>query len=562
MRVREFTTTPLVARPPRAMAWVLLLASALAVLLIGLAGTALILTNLEGGPIRAWWTLWPQLLAASALTVASLSLRAVRWIFLLRRSDTRIPIRDAYIGYLAGLSLLFAPLLLGEIAVRAAINRVRGRVPVTTTVVVNVWERALDAAALGLIGAVAGARLGQVTPWNWVLLAGAVLSLFGSVRRLALGVVVAAIHPFTRRFDGDRPRHVGRLSQSSAWWPALAASVAAWTLPGIGLWLLAGVWGQPFGLTAAEHAYATSSASSMLTVAPGGVLVAGRHMLSSLGAHGVSEELAVLTVVGVRLATVGVSMLIGGVFTLIHLRSAPSDGSSHFDEIADAYDVQIPEARRLALLTRKTGLMRDALECYGVGRLGLDVGCGQGAYVGQMRALGFDVSGIDASDNQVAIARKKLGPNAAVGTGSALEIPAPADTFDFVYTINVLHHLSSIAEQQRAFVELLRVLKPGGVLFVHEINTRNMLFRFYMGYVFPSLNCIDEGVERWLLPHHLGQYTDARVEDVRYFTFLPDFVPGRVARVLAPIERALEASPLKVYSAHYMAIVRKGTGHR
>ena len=33
--------------------------------------------------------------------------------------ETRIPIRDAYIGYFAGLSLLFAPFLLGEIAVRA-----------------------------------------------------------------------------------------------------------------------------------------------------------------------------------------------------------------------------------------------------------------------------------------------------------------------------------------------------------------------------------------------------------------------------------------------------------
>ena len=60
---------------------------------------------------------------ACVLTVASLSLRSLRWIFLLRRAETRIPIRDAYIGYFAGLSLLFAPLLLGEIAVRACVHR-------------------------------------------------------------------------------------------------------------------------------------------------------------------------------------------------------------------------------------------------------------------------------------------------------------------------------------------------------------------------------------------------------------------------------------------------------
>jgi hypothetical protein len=103
---------------------------------------------------------------------------------------------------------------------------------------------------------------------------------------------------------------------------------------------------------------------------------------------------------------------------------------------------------------------------------------------------------------------------------------------------------------------MLRVTKAGGLLFVHEINTRNILFRFYMGYIFPSLNCIDEGVERWLLPHRLELYTRQPIVEVQYFTFLPDFVPQRLVRVLRPIERLLEISPLRVYSAHYMAVVK------
>ena len=44
------------------------------------------------------------------------------------------------------------------------------------------------------------------------------------------------------------------------------------------------------------------------------------------------------------------------------MRSPRAADQSHFDAIADAYDVQIPEARRLALLTRKTELMREVLE--------------------------------------------------------------------------------------------------------------------------------------------------------------------------------------------------------
>jgi SAM-dependent methyltransferase len=141
--------------------------------------------------------------------------------------------------------------------------------------------------------------------------------------------------------------------------------------------------------------------------------------------------------------------------------------------------------------------------------------------------------------------------------GSLLRIPEPDASYDFVYTINVLHHLASVEEQRKAFAELVRVLRPGGVLLVHEINTRNILFRFYMGYVFPTLNCIDEGVERWLLPHRMALYTDAPLVELRYFTFFPDFLPQAVVRVLSPLERLLEGSALRVYSAHYMAVLRK-----
>jgi SAM-dependent methyltransferase len=200
--------------------------------------------------------------------------------------------------------------------------------------------------------------------------------------------------------------------------------------------------------------------------------------------------------------------------------------------------------------------MRDILDAESSGRTGLDVGCGQGWHVRRMRELGYDVVGIDDSAGQVQQAARRLGSTDWVRAGSVLNIPASDASYDFAYVINVLHHLPTIDDQRRAFSELFRVLKPGGLLFVHEINTRNILFRFYMGYVFPSLNCIDEGVERWLLPHRLNAYTPAPVEAVRYLTFLPDFMPQAFVRLLTPVERVLEASPLRIYSAHYMAVLR------
>ena len=543
-------------RPPRVTAWLLLLASALAVFLVGVLATIVIF-----GSAGAWQAppagYWPRLLGACVLTLASLSLRSLRWIYLLRRAEARVPIRDAYVGYLAGFSLLFTPLLLGEITLRAFLNRARGGVPVVATIVVNLWERAMDVLALGLIASLVAVAYGDPTGWHYACLAGAALSLVPAARRLLLRVMQWAAVASSRVFENPRPVTLDRLALSGTWLTGMVTSLVAWVLPGLGLWLLAGAWTPRPSFGWAEQAYAWSAAASSLTMTPGGILVAGARLLESLASAGIAQPAAVVIVLGIRLATAGVSVALGVVFLVVHARTRPAASETHFDDIADAYDVQIPASRREALLETKTSLMRDVLASSAAGRRGLDIGCGQGAYVARMQTLGFDVSGIDMSSGQVRLARRAVADPDRISIGSVLSIPAADEAFDFIYIINVLHHLDSVAAQRRAFDEMLRVLEPGGLIFVHEINTTNVLFRFYMGYVFPSLNCIDEGVERWLRPDRLAQYTSAPVVDVRYFTFLPDFVPAAVVRLLRPIERLLETSSLKVYSAHYMAVLQK-----
>ena len=120
-----------------------------------------------------------------------------------------------------------------------------------------------------------------------------------------------------------------------------------------------------------------------------------------------------------------------------------------------------------------------------------------------------------------------------------LDIPAPDASHDFVYIINVLHHLGRSMNNAR-LGRAVPVLRPGGLLFVHEINTRILLFRFYMGYVFPSLNCIDEGVERGSAANKPAPSdTDARRWSTsKNSTFLPYSSPKAVVRLLSPVEPA------------------------
>ena len=532
-------------------------------LAIGLLTTAVILGGLQSRP-RFLPTpsgrFWAALAFGALATCASLGLRTVRWIFLMRRTSARIPLRDACIGYLAGFSLLFVPLFVGEIVVRAAINRSRVHVPLVTTAVVNLVERLLDASALALVTAVTALEL--VGP-RAAALPLAILALTGtrSARRVALGLALRLSNAIARRIaspDRDgQAAEFARLADHGTWLAALPASVAAWSLPALALWATATSVGARLSIARAQLAYASSTLMGGLMLAPGGVRVVGRSLIEYLRASGLSEPDAAMTVLVVRLVTVGLASILGAIFVRAHLRSSALASATHFDDIAHADDAQIPAAQREALLTRKTSLMRRTITDQGTGRRGLDVGCGQGWYVARMRQLGYDVDGIDASPGQIALARRHVDDPAVIAEGSVLQIAAPDRQYDFVYCINVLHHLPSVEEQRAAFTELLRVLKPGGLIFVHEINTRNVLFRFYMGYVFPSVNCIDEGTERWLLPQRISSYTGASVIELSYFTFMPEFVPAPVLRLLRPLEALLEASPFRVFSAHYMAVLRK-----
>ena len=96
----------------------------------------------------------------------------------------------------------------------------------------------------------------------------------------------------------------------------------------------------------------------------------------------------------------------------------------------------------------------------------IDVGCGDGALAGQWLARkGFDYQGVDVSANAISEARA-AGLRADVIEDASV-LPFPADTFDAAICVEVLEHLFL---PLAALEEMLRILKPGGVLIVTTPN--------------------------------------------------------------------------------------------
>jgi len=101
------------------------------------------------------------------------------------------------------------------------------------------------------------------------------------------------------------------------------------------------------------------------------------------------------------------------------------------------------------------------------GITGLDAGCGAGARdVRRLLHRGYDMTGIDAVNEAVRLTHK-LCPDLRrrVFTADLREpLPFADESFDFALCVSVLQHIDQDVTYQATLPELVRVLRPGGVL--------------------------------------------------------------------------------------------------
>jgi 2-polyprenyl-6-hydroxyphenyl methylase/3-demethylubiquinone-9 3-methyltransferase len=101
----------------------------------------------------------------------------------------------------------------------------------------------------------------------------------------------------------------------------------------------------------------------------------------------------------------------------------------------------------------------------------LDIGCGGGLLAEPMARLGFEVTGVDASERNIAVARLHaaeagLEVDYRVGAAEALLAAGEGD-FDLVLNMEVIEH---VADPGPFLRDVLQLLRPGGLMILATLN--------------------------------------------------------------------------------------------
>lgn len=149
----------------------------------------------------------------------------------------------------------------------------------------------------------------------------------------------------------------------------------------------------------------------------------------------------------------------------------------HFDTLADKYDLNYQyskpftqykidkKSNEFAAIV-KSNFKKKNLKI-------LEIGCGTGEYTKRIASSlpKSKIIGLDISNNILEIARKKCREkkNVSFVNKSAYKTDFNKDSFDVVCGFYVFHHLDIEIVKK----EIIRILKPGGILFFYEPNILN-----------------------------------------------------------------------------------------
>jgi ubiquinone/menaquinone biosynthesis C-methylase UbiE len=180
------------------------------------------------------------------------------------------------------------------------------------------------------------------------------------------------------------------------------------------------------------------------------------------------------------------------------------------------------------------------------GGIGADIGCGTGRWAMMVAPRVAHLHLVDVSPDAIAVARENLKgqDNVSFHVNSVGNIPLPARSLDFAFSLGVLHH---VPDTQGAIDAIAGKLKPGAPFLVYLYYAFDNRPKWYRALWLPS-NVIRLAVSR--LPHRLRIMISETIAAVVYWPL------ARLAALLSSIGLKRDSLPLSWYADKSFYVMR------
>lgn len=263
---------------------------------------------------------WYLLLPALGLVCINYLIRFVKWEYLLRVIDIRVPLVPSFVIFISGLTMTISPAKMGEVLKSFMLKEYRA-VPISRSSPVVVAERASDVIGVMVLGSAGTLAYGfgrEVLAVSVVLMA--VFIGIVQTRSLCLKLLRFAERlPLVRKFATHLEEFYESaytLMKARHLLPTVALSTAGWFFECLAAYLCLRGLGVDLPLLLVTFIFVIASLAGALAMVPGGLGVAEGSMTGLLITSDVERGVAVAGTMIIRLATFWFAILLGlvGVF--------------------------------------------------------------------------------------------------------------------------------------------------------------------------------------------------------------------------------------------------------